>query len=251
MDLKNETPVMRVLRLLTLMAEQETLSLEEAHLLTGLSKSTLTRAFLSLEQAGWVHRYLGNHKYTYIPPYSDKLRDEQIECVLKKRLAVLVKPILEGLYQITGLSTDFTFMFDELVIVESSFGLTDARVAKRAVIGLGVDLQHSSMGKAYSAALAGQHRDGMYYARKKQFWGYKELKQTFNISAIAIPVFYQQQPIGSINLAWFDTNISSYEETKVAEQFLTDLYQASQRIADAISESGLDITPFIRIAQIK
>ncbi|MCR9387276.1 hypothetical protein [Vibrio metoecus] len=237
MDLKDETPIMRVLHLLTRLAQQDSLSLEQAHLLTGLSKATLTRAFLSLEHAGWAHRYLGNDQYTYLPPEDSS---PHTPAIVKKRLAVLAKPILQGLHHMTGLSTDFAVMFDELEIVESSFGLTDSRLGKRVVIGLGVNLEHSSMGKAYSAALSGEHQSGQYYVRTKHFWDYKELKQIFNISAIAIPLICQQTPIGALNLAWFDSDESSYDEDDIANRFLPALQHAVECLIDRIQQSDLN-----------
>ncbi len=245
MNLSNEKPIMRVLKLLSIMAEHDNLSLEEAHVLTGLSKATLLRAFLSLEQAGWVHRYLGSRKYTYINNSFDNYNLYDNQSLIKKRLAVIVKPVLENLYQITKLSSDVSFMFDELVIVESSFGLTESRIEKRSVIGLVVDFENSAMGRAYASSVSGLHKEGIYYKRENLFWGYDDVKQRFDISAIGVPILVSGQTVGAINITWFGDDEGLCEAEVIADKYLDALYSASVQISKSIQDSNISFMGLI------
>lgn len=229
-DLKGATAIQRVLGVLGLIKKHDKLSLEESHILTGLSKSTLIRIYSQLEQQGFVHRYLANQQYCYLSEH--RCHDVNCSHLLSMReryAAKLAKPILKELFEKTGLVSDFSLMLDQLKIVESSFSLTKYRRGNHLVVGHVLDLTKSASGRAYQLGKTSLLGTMGYTQREPHFWGHESTEPIFDLSAIAVPIYSgcDSEVVGSVSLYWFFHEFTIDEAVSL---FLDDLKQASKQL---------------------
>ncbi len=226
-EITEKSSIQRALRVLSLIVEEDCLTLETTHLLTGLPKATLVRIFNQLELGNWVHRYLGDKTYVYLPHGRYELNKIQQE----RRIAHAVKPLLQSLFQETQHPSDFAYYFEnKLKIVESSFGLTNARKASRRVIGLEPDIKCSALGKAYTVGKSGNHKKGQYASRSPNFWEYDDVPQLFTLNAIAVPIYNNDgKCVGSLNLVWHDNDTTPSE---MAHKYLINLEKIALKIGE-------------------
>ncbi|NVK44499.1 MAG: helix-turn-helix domain-containing protein [Oceanospirillaceae bacterium] len=230
--------VCKTMLLLELLMEQGSLGLEELHILSNQPKSTVKRLMDDLVELGWVHRRLGDRRYTPLKGVPEPLQR-------RARLASRFAPLLEELHGRTGFSSDIALdLGGGLEVVESNFSLRGGRKGLGTLIGLRPHLQVSAMGRAYADGTAlceklpdaerhalEQERRRGYYRRVPRAWEYP-FEPPFDIRAVAVPIRRDAITVGTLNLYWDEQR---YGDAGCGDPHLAQLESAVERIASMLS----------------
>lgn len=235
--------VERALAIVELLGEHDSLGLEELHYLTGLPKATVSRLLHTLLEQGWLYRGLCDRRYRLSAQRLFGDPDQRFARQLVERAS----PLLSALAERTGLVADLSFFDgDDLHVVESAVPevLRRRYPSNRLVVGLKASLADSAMGRACLATLGDEelqrlarrhalpdetlrlaHRqthDQGFGERIEGSWEYS-VRLPFLIRAVALPVYRQGRPVGSVALHW-PRDQDSVE--RVSRRHLDDLAEA-------------------------
>lgn len=208
-------------RLIDCIAKSSTqsLSLEQAYLITGIPKSTIKRILDDFVELGWLYRRLGDKQYViiYIPANVNHS---------KYIFAKACSDILANLYQKTGMPSDLVVVEGgHPTILESSFSLTGIRTAQTRIIGIGISPLVSAAGRALLAERVdikidenestridqsflerlNKEKISGIYRRIPGMWEH-HFKPPFELDAVALPIRYRDETVAAINMYWSKEN---------------------------------------------
>ena len=259
-QVKSIRALARGIDVLKALQERPATSLHDLHGDTGLSKPTLLRILKTLEEAGMVHRAIGDGRYRVSARVRFLGRDLSDHDAIAEQAA----PVLDQLCRRVLWPSDIAVYKDgAMEILETSRQQTPFLV-NRARMGYRVHMLMSAMGRAYLAFCAREERDRILarlrrstdpydrrarersavlaalqedrrrgYAMREAGYGYWVTDRS-RAAAIAVPVLQDGRAIASINLCWVDGAVTT--EDMVASH-LADLQDAAAEIARGVAGS--------------
>lgn len=212
--------VARALTVLELLTRHQSLGLEELHQLAQLPKPTLVRLLHTLRDRGWIWRRLCDRRYTLS---AERLTgDDALR--FRQRLSECAAPQLQALSERTGLAADLAlFTGQQMELLDSAIPARWRHFYRGQRSGATPHLCHSAMGRALVGELDSHARrrlagQDLGFARELEtiqrqtrstgcgirtegYWEYG-WRLPFAIRAMALPLFHDGRPIGSIALHW-------------------------------------------------
>lgn len=223
--------VHRAIEIIKLLHTEGPLSLEEIHVILGLSKATLYRILSQIESENWIYRYLADGRYCL----ANSIFSVDHETQSRIELAKISKSTLKKLFEKTGHPSDLAIKLSNLVIIESSFGETKHRSAAQQVIGLAPEEKHSSLWKAYLDQGKQICDHGAYYPRTFNHWEHS-FNARFHYNAIAVPLEINDTVIGALNIAIIG---EPTHPDVIAEHYLSDLRTAAYALTEKLGAFNL------------
>lgn len=262
-QVKSIRALARGLEVLKALQQRPSTSLQDLHGDTGLSKPTLLRILKTMEEAGLVHRAIGDGRYRVSARVRFLGRDLSDGDVVAEQAA----PVLDRLCRRVLWPSDIAVYKDGVMeILETSRQQTPFLV-NRARMGYRVHMLASAMGRAYLAFCPTAERDAILarlqrstdpidhrarnraamlallrqdrargYATREPGYGYWVTDRS-RAAAIAVPVL-QPASLGGrvlacINLCWVEGAMTTEQ---MADLHLADLQRAAAEIASRVAE---------------
>lgn len=259
-QVKSIRALARGLDVLKALQDRPATSLHDLHGDTGLSKPTLLRILRTLEEAGMVHRAIGDGRYRV----SARVRFLGHDLSDHDAIAEQAAPVLDRLCRRILWPSDIAVYKDgAMEILETSRQQTPFLV-NRARMGYRVHMLMSAMGRAYLAFCPRDERDRILarlrrsddpydrrarersavlailrqdrergYAVREPGYGYWVTDRS-RAAAIAVPVLLNSRVMASINLCWVDGAVTT---EKMVDLHLADLQDAAAEIARGAAAS--------------
>jgi IclR family mhp operon transcriptional activator len=259
-QVKSIRALARGLDVLKALQERPATSLQDLHGDTGLSKPTLLRILRTLEEAGMVHRAIGDGRYRVSARVRFLGRDLSDHDAIAEQAA----PVLDRLCRRVLWPSDIAVYKDgAMEILETSRQQTPFLV-NRARMGYRVHMLMSAMGRAYLAFCPREERDRILgrlrrstdpydrrarergsvqavlqedrrrgYATREPGYGYWVTDRS-RAAAIAVPVMVEGRAMASINLCWVAGAVSTDEMVAL---HLAELQDAAAEIARGVAAS--------------
>lgn len=254
----------RGLQVLQALQMNPILSLHEIHLATGISKPSLLRILLTLEQAGMVSRRLADGHYRISTVARTARKRDRYD-----RVAEAAAPVLDRLCQKVSWPSDlFVPAGDHMERRESSRSQVHhfSHPSYLTRVGQPVNWLMTGVGRAYLAFCPAQERDAIIQALRKsdQFEdqlardqrqiekilaetrarGYGTRDPGFigggyrnptddGLAGIAVPLLDRKRVHGSINILWIRTAMTIDE---CAARYLSDLQSAAAEIVGSLQD---------------
>jgi len=249
----------RGLEVLLALQEIRHASLHELASATLLPKSTVKRILLTLENAGFVHRSIGDHHYRI------SVKVQRIARHLDERDSLMetAKPVLEILCRKLVWPADLLVRHDDvLVVAESSRAISPFNI-NHDNIGFRVNFLMSASGRAYLAfcppdekeeiieklrrssdpshqlahkrdkleTILQETKEQRYALRDPTYGGGYGLRRPTNqdgMTAIAVPIITETGVDGIVSMVWFPTAVTL---ERITNEFLDELWAAAEDIA--------------------
>lgn len=250
----------RGLEVIERLREAESLTLNDLHLHTKLSRATLLRALKTLEQRGWVQS--GREGGVYRP--GPKMFDSTTGKRLHRTLADLAVPILNDLGKKVVWPSDVGICRGHSMVILESSRRNSPFVINRKAIGRRPSLLKSAMGRAYLAFCTQDERERLlerlrrsthpddklvamtslvdrilrdthsrgYGVREPGYWAGAD-DYGGEVSSIAVPVMVGETVAACISLLWV-TGVSTVEE--FARENLGSLKKAAAKLTRCLEE---------------
>ncbi len=249
----------RGLEVLLALQEFRHASLHELAKATALPKSTVKRILLTLENAGFVHRSIGDHRYRI------SVKVQRIARHLDERDSLMetAKPVLETLCRKLVWPSDLLVRHDEVLIVSESSRAISPFNINQDNIGFRVNFLMSASGRAYLAycpfdekeeivdklrhssdpsyqlahkrekldAILREVKEQRFALRDPTYGGGYGLRRPTNqdgMMAIAVPILSETGVEGVVSMVWFPTAVAI---DKIIGEFLDELWIAADEIA--------------------
>lgn len=257
-EVKTIRALSRGLEVLECLEKKNSTSLNELHLTTKLSKATLLRILLTLENKGWVYRSLGdsNYRISVNSPMFGSVTGGENE------LIELAAPILHELSNLVGWPSDLAIRDDvNMKIIDSTRRQSPLSINKD-VVGFCPHMLWSALGRAYLAFCPDDERMGIltalkdskesfdqvsgddnwvihqlndtrtrgYAVRETGYWGHI-VDYPSNVDAIALPVISGAKVRCCISVAWVAGAIT---EQQIETTLFPALQSAAEEIANAL-----------------
>ena len=250
----------RGLQVLERIRETESITLNDLHLHTKLSRATLLRALKTLEQAGWIQTGHGAPSYRLGP----KMFGSTTFSSRHQTLADLAVPVLNELGKKVLWPSDVGICRGASMVILESTRRKSPFIINRNAVGRRPSLLKSAMGRAYLAFCPHQERERLlerlrrsthpddklaavtslvkrilrdtqtrgYGVREPGYWAAAD-DYGGEVSSIAVPVMLGVQVAACISLLWV-TGTSSVED--FAREHLGVLREAAAMLARSIEE---------------
>ncbi|MDN3518233.1 helix-turn-helix domain-containing protein [Aquisalimonas lutea] len=225
---KSIRAVARGLAILEVLAEADSLSLQEIQGYTGLAKATTLRLLVTLTEQGWVYRGLGDGRYRLRAELTIRTRVP----ASFERMGEIAGPLLAGIQKQTGWPSDIAVREDNRMrILETSRGVSF--VLNYRVVGFRPHMLWSALGRAYLAYCPSDEREELvarlsrsedkqdrtagltgwvdklvasirnqgYAHREPGYWGHAAPVPEAPL-AIAVPVMRDGRVLATINIVW-------------------------------------------------
>ncbi|MCT7377873.1 helix-turn-helix domain-containing protein [Chelativorans salis] len=224
---------------------------------TGLSKPTLLRVLLTLEQEGYVRRGIGDQLYHHtvrtVP---------NAESGWKAVVAEVAAPILDRLCSVVLWPSDLGIYEDGAIHVQETTRRLSPFLLNRDVLSAEIHVLPSAMGRAVLAWSRPERRNailkrlvergrradamardseaveallketvGQGYATRMRGY-YITHRREADVSAIARPIMVRGEAIGAVNLTWVS---SALGEREFAARYLGKLNAAARDINEALA----------------
>jgi len=237
-------------------------SLADLHRYTGINKATLLRILTTLQEAGWVHRSLGDSRYRLSFTLTNQmtLTDDVLQ------LAELASPVLHSVYVKLGWPIDIAVREGAVIrIVETTRSLA-AFILNRQLMNYTPPFLFSAHGRAYLAfcpdderreilellrakkdregrlALDTQWFSGLMEQTRKQGFGVREAayfgaasSSGQLVEAIAVPLLDGGRVLGTMSMAWPHKAVS---EQEIRDRIYPALCEAARRLVLRVQEVG-------------
>ncbi len=240
------------------------LSLNQIHQITELDRATLLRILVTLMEAGWVYRGLGDHNYrlTYqIHEMGTHIRPEN-------SLAQLASPILGALQEEVLWPSDLSvYNGTRMEIIETTRSQSPLFVT-RGFMGYQPNMLQSAVGRAFLAwshpndvvvilkrlqqgktedarlaqdeewvrKVLQETRERGYGVRDDHYRGGPDDNEVHDVSAAAIPIMVMGEVLACINLIWIESLVTPGH---LENELLPRLKSAADLIADLAQKNNL------------
>jgi len=255
--IKTVRALQRGLLVLEAVNRRRSAALAELHDETGLSKATLLRLLLTLEQQGYVRRSVGDGRYRltrnvlrFSPPAEPS-----------DRVAEVAAPVLDKLCRDVVWPSDVAVLNGTQMEIRETSRVMSPLLVNRVLLGYQVPILPSALGQAYLAACAADEREAIlqrlrssplphdqmahdpravgrllravrrrgYGLRLDAFFG------RLGHSAIAVAISGRKKVYGCISLLWVKGVLSAED---VADGQLARLQTAAAEIAAGLDAEG-------------
>jgi len=251
----------RGLLVIRLLAQHGRLTLHDLHISSGLPKATLMRILATLEQQGWVKRFLGDHSY--------RLSVDAVSLGSKilpdTELLELATSVLDQLCQQVFWPSDIAVYNGTTMQIMETSRRQAPFLINRKVMGMMPHILWSALGRVYLAncssarrkiiidrlknsnlredrtvqnekwlqRLLDQTRSQGYGVREPGYWT-NNVDVGGDLSAIAVPVIVGEEVVACINLLWPEglMDVSTF-----ASQYHTQLLGAADELAQKLKKA--------------
>lgn len=232
------------------------LALGQLHDLTAIPKPSLLRILKTLEEAGWIHRRMGDGLYMSREPQEAPSTDG----IPRVRLEDVAASVLHDLKKKMPWPSDLGIRCGTRMLVVQSNRSLFGKDWARTVIGAQPDILGSAMGRAYLAFCPASERKALLgqlihpgspmarrrewldrllqdvsargYARRDPLYAGPDADHDTHLSAIAVPVRCGDEIVACLSCIW---HVGTVQESAVISKGLGLLTDAANRISGLLN----------------